>query len=108
MPRVDELDPLTGGELRPPRSVGLDRAVAQLAARQHGVVSRPQLLRLGHGGRAIESRVLRAHLHPFHRGAYAVGHPRLGRSGRWMAAVLACGEEAPLGYRSAGAAWGLL
>jgi len=42
-----------------------------------------------------------------HSGVYAVGHPVLGYRGRWMAAVLACGPGAALGYRSAAVCWAL-
>jgi very-short-patch-repair endonuclease len=37
-----------------------------------------------------------------------VGHKGLGWHGRWMAAVLACGEGAVLSHGSAAALWGLL
>ena len=43
----------------------------------------------------------------FYRGVYAVGHPRISREGRWLAAVLACGPEAVLSHRSAAALWGI-
>jgi hypothetical protein len=43
-----------------------------------------------------------------HRGVYAVGHRVLRTQGRWLAAVLACGEGAVLSHRSAAAHWGLL
>jgi Protein of unknown function (DUF559) len=42
-----------------------------------------------------------------HRGVYAVGHKRLNQRGRWLAAVLACGEGALLSHASAAALWGL-
>ncbi|MEX2252923.1 MAG: hypothetical protein WD649_02115 [Thermoleophilaceae bacterium] len=38
---------------------------------------------------------------------YAVGHRRLTRKGRWMAAVLACGPVAALSHRSAAALLGI-
>jgi hypothetical protein len=85
----------------------LDRTIAALAARQHGVVSRDQLFRLGMGRGAIERRIQRSRLHPIHRGVYAVGHPQISREGHWMAAVLACGEDAVLSHRSAAALWGI-
>jgi predicted transcriptional regulator of viral defense system len=47
-------------------------------------------------------------LRRLHRGVYAVGHRVLGREGRRLAAVLACGEGAVLSHRSAAAHWGLL
>ncbi len=41
------------------------------------------------------------------RGLYSVGTRDLSPKGRWMAAVLACGETACLSHRSAGALYGL-
>ncbi len=78
-----------------------------LAHRQHGVVSRRDLLTLGFTPSAIEHRIAKGRLHPIHRGVYAVGRQDLTREGRWMAAVLACGEGAALSHRSAGALWGI-
>lgn len=84
------------------------RRISVLAERQHGVVARRQLLDLGLGRRAISGRVERGQLHLVHRGVYAVGHRRITLKGRWMAAVLACGEGAVLSHRSAGQLWGIL
>jgi Transcriptional regulator, AbiEi antitoxin/Protein of unknown function (DUF559) len=84
-----------------------DRPIAELAARQHGVVARRQLIELGFGRGAIDRRRYAGRLHRVHRGVYAVGHPRLVGRGRWIAAVLACGSEALLSHRSAAALWGL-
>jgi very-short-patch-repair endonuclease len=81
--------------------------LGELAARQHGVVARRQLLALGLSSSAIARRAAAGRLHPVHLGVYAVGHPVLGVHGRWMAAVLACGCGAALGYRSAAALWGI-
>ncbi|HEX6711932.1 MAG TPA: DUF559 domain-containing protein [Thermoleophilaceae bacterium] len=39
---------------------------------------------------------------------YAVGRPDLDEHGRWMAAVLACGEGSALSHESAAALWGIL
>jgi very-short-patch-repair endonuclease len=80
----------------------------RLARRQHGVVGREQLLGLGMGRRAIVRRLDQGRLHELHRGVYVVGVRRISPRGRWMAAVLACGEEALLSHRSAGRLWGLL
>jgi Protein of unknown function (DUF559) len=71
------------------------------------VVSRAQLLGLGLERGAIGSRLRRRWLHPVHRGVYAVGHTRLSARGRWLAAVLACGEAAALSHADAGALWDL-
>ena len=79
-----------------------------LARRQHGVVSRIQLVSLGLSAREIEGRMKREWLLPVHRGVYAVGHTALSRNGRFMAAVLACGEGAALSHFSAAVLWGIL
>jgi len=83
-------------------------AVLALADRQHGVVSRRQLERLGLGTEAIKKRLRTGRLHSVHRGVYAVGHNRLNMRGNWLAAVLACGDGAVLSHRSAAALWGLM
>lgn len=94
--------------MRPePDPPSLDHAIAALARVQHGVISRAQLASLGLSPAAIKTRVRAGRLHRLHRGVYAVGHTRLSRSGRFMAAVLACGEGAVLSHRSAAALWGL-
>src|SRR5215203_4116059 len=79
----------------------------RLAGRQHGIVTRKQLLALGFHPRSIEHRIARGRLHPVARGVYAVGWATLPRSRRWVAAVLACGEGAVLSHRSAAAFWGI-
>jgi hypothetical protein len=78
-----------------------DREIAALAERQHGVVALLQLLRLGFGHGAIAHRLKSGRHHLLYRGVYAVGHAVIGREGRWMAAVLACGEGAVLSHRDA-------
>jgi very-short-patch-repair endonuclease len=86
-----------------------------LAAEQHGVVSRQQLLALGLNTSAIDRRIANGRLHSLMRGVYAVGRPVVGRRGRWIAAVLCCdprttpgGEpHAVLSHGSAAALWGI-
>jgi predicted transcriptional regulator of viral defense system len=78
-----------------------------MASRQHGVVSRAQLYKLGFDNPAVERRIAGGRLHRLYRGVYAVGHTVLGPHARWLAAVLACGEGAALSHRSAAALWGL-
>lgn len=97
-------DPVIGGK-SPDRHA--DRLIAELAARQHGVVARGQLLGLGFGSRAIDHRVKVGRLHAIHRGVYAVGHRLCSMEAGWMAAVLAGGRGAVLSHRSAAALWGL-
>jgi very-short-patch-repair endonuclease len=84
-----------------------ERELARLAARQHGVVSRRQLLALGFGDEAIKTRLDAMRLQALHRGVFAVGHSRLGEAARRWGAVLAYGETALLSHRSAAALWGL-
>jgi very-short-patch-repair endonuclease len=91
-------------------SVGLgrDAVIAELAGRQHGVVTRSQLLAHGIGRGAIDWRVGAKRLHVVHQGVYAVGYRRLTQRGWWMAAVLACGPDAVLSHRAAAVLWGIL
>jgi very-short-patch-repair endonuclease len=84
---------------------GKDASVWELVRLQHGVIARRQLLALGFPQKAIRHRLSTGRLHRIHRGVYAVGRPSLGRHGRWMAAVLACGDEAVLSHSSAAALW---
>lgn len=85
----------------------VDRLIAAVARRQHGVIGREQLLELGLGAGAVDSRIATGRLHVVERGVYAVGHRALTREARWMAAVLASGPGAVLSHRSAGALWGI-
>jgi very-short-patch-repair endonuclease len=81
--------------------ISLGRVLA-LAAEQHGVVTRAQLLELGLNSRAIEYRLRRGRLHRIHRGVYAIGRPQLTRHGTLIAAVLSCGPGAALSHEQAG------
>lgn len=84
----------------------LGAGVWLLAASQHGVVTRGQLLERGLSAQAIQHRVAKGRLHPVEWGVYAVGRPELSQRGRWMAATLSCGPRAALSYGSAAALWG--
>jgi hypothetical protein len=84
-----------------------DVRLAELAARQHGVVGIEHLRALGFDRDAIARRVAAGRLHRRHRGVYTVGHTVLTRNGAYLAAVLACGPHALLSHRSAAALWGL-
>ena len=77
------------------------RAASEVAGRQHGRVTTAQLADLGLGRGAVEKAVRAGRLHREHRGVYAVGHTAPSRHGRWMSAVLACGDGAALSLRSA-------
>jgi very-short-patch-repair endonuclease len=85
-----------------------DVALAELAARQHGVVALAQLVALGFGAGAIKYRLKIGRLHLLHRGVYAVGHRPPSPLAAAMAAVLACGPDAALSHQSAAALWRII
>jgi very-short-patch-repair endonuclease len=102
-----------------------DSIVAEIAGRQHGVVSIGQLRSAGLSDDAVLGRVKSRRLHRLHRGVYAVGHSAPSPPREWMAAVLACGRGgkdlndhmtrttldhwgAALSHRSAASLWKLL
>ena len=82
--------------------------LARIAAEQHGVVTSNQLRQVGVGKNAITRALREGRLHRIHQGVYAVGHRGLSLHGRFMAAVLACGEGAVLSHTSAAVLWKLL
>lgn len=102
MPTLDPIFPGMPGLVGPPAA-----RIAQAAARQHGVISTTQLLAAGLGDSTISEWVGAGHLFRLHRGVYAVGHPKLSRDGRYLAAVLAGGEGAALAQTSAARHLGL-
>ena len=71
-----------------------DVAAWTLARTQHGAVSRAQLVRLGFSPKAIEHRIASGKLFRIFRGVYAVGRRELEQNGWFMAALVACGEDA--------------
>lgn len=79
----------------------------RVAARQHGVVARAQLLELGYTPSAIRHRIGTGRLHPLWRGVYVVGRPDVTRVGTWLAATLACGAGAVISHETAAALWGI-
>ena len=85
-----------------------DRLIATLAARQHGVVAREQLLQAGVTSRQIALRLQSGRLHELHRGVYLVGHKIPPPLATEQAALLASGETAVLSHRSAANLWNLL
>jgi very-short-patch-repair endonuclease len=82
-----------------------DQNIRRLAERQHGVVSRRQLLQAQFHPDVIDRAVGAGRLAPLFRGVYAVGHTAISREGWWMAALLVCGDSAALSHRSAAALW---
>jgi hypothetical protein len=85
----------------------LQRQIAALACRQHGNVSREQLLKLEMSTSAIGRWVAAGRLHHVHHGVYAVGRPPMHALERAMAAVLSCGDPAWLSGAAALALWEL-
>lgn len=86
----------------------IDAVIAELAARQLGLVATRQLLELGIRQGAIELRVRQGRLHRVHQGVYLVGHSVLPFNARELAAVLACGPEAVASHHSAAGLWALV
>lgn len=93
------------------RNGSADDRIVAIAARQHGVVGRAQLLASGLTPRMVASRVAAGRLRPLHRGVYLLGGlrgPLEPERAREMAAVVACGTGAVLSHRSAAWLWGVL
>jgi very-short-patch-repair endonuclease len=83
------------------RAAERERAIQELAARQHRAVSLPQLNTLGLSASAVRNRVAAGRLQRVHQGVYVVGLAPLSIEATYMAAVLACGPGAVLFHRSA-------
>ncbi len=82
--------------------------LAQMAARQHGLVARAQLIDAGVPSTGIKRRVAKGILLPVHRGVYRVGHSAPSVLATYHAAVLACGAGSLLSGRAAAHLYGLL
>jgi very-short-patch-repair endonuclease len=95
------------GKVRHAPAGGRERALAALANRQFGVVTRRQLIELGIGRGTIERWLSVGRLHRIDHGGYAVGHASVGRHARWLIAVLAVHQEATLSHVTAASLWGL-
>jgi very-short-patch-repair endonuclease len=81
--------------------------MADLAARQHGVATRAQLIGVGLTPAQVRQRIRSKRFRLLHRGVYLVTGVRMPRT-REMAAVLACGPGSVVSHRSAAALLGLL
>lgn len=90
----------------PLSSQAIDAAIAKIAAKQNGNITRQQLLGLGLDTYAIRYRVRIGRLYRVFRGVYSVGRPALTPIEWASAAVLACGPGAALSHGSAMALWG--
>jgi len=80
---------------------GDDQRFCNTVEQQWGVITLAQLRALGWGEGAIRHAIARRRLLRLHRGVYAVGHRRLHKQGRWLAAVLTSGEGAALSFAAA-------
>jgi very-short-patch-repair endonuclease len=84
----------------------IDAAIAAIAVRQHGYITRLQLLALGLSRGDIAYRIRIGRLHRVYAGVYAVGVIPTLPVPRAAAAVLACGAGAALSHVSALCLWG--
>ena len=85
-----------------PEGRTVEEVVASIAGRQHGLVTRAQLLEAGVSEAGIKRRLGRGVLLREHRGVYRVGHRAPSVEARYLAAVLAGGEGAALSGRRRG------
>lgn len=89
------------------RTTDVEQVITAFAARQHGVVTRAQLLRADVAPDVIDRRLKARRLRQLQRGVYLVG-PLMALHTREMAAVLTCGESAVLSHRAAAGHWQML
>jgi very-short-patch-repair endonuclease len=80
--------------------------IASIAARQHGHITRAQLLAVGISHARIQRWCGQGRLTRVHAGTYALGYRHTEPVAVAMAAVLACGDGAVLSHDSAAALWG--
>ena len=86
----------------------MNARVAQIAARQLGVVDTDDLHACGLTNKAILSRVRGGLLFPLYRGVYVLAHPNIEFKAWCLAAVKACGPGAALSHWAAAVLWELL
>jgi hypothetical protein len=81
--------------------------MANLAARQYGIVTRDQLTALGYTDRMVDHALQIGRLQAWHQDVFAVGHGGLSRHGLCKAAVMFRGEGALISFQSAIWLWGM-
>jgi very-short-patch-repair endonuclease len=81
--------------------------ILSLASRQHGVVTRAQLLRAGISWQIVKRRLKSRFLRALHRGIYVVGH-RLTPQALAQAAAYACGDFAAVSHEIAAHLHGMM
>ncbi|HUF70662.1 MAG TPA: type IV toxin-antitoxin system AbiEi family antitoxin domain-containing protein [Longimicrobiales bacterium] len=87
--------------------VDVDALIDSIAAWQHGVVTRSQLLAAGVSADAVDRRLGKGRLRRIHRGVHRVG-PVESPHAHAMAACLACGPAAAICHPTASGLWQLV
>jgi len=82
----------------------VERRIARIAAKSHGVVTRRQLLQAGITAKEITGRLRSGLLLKQHRGVYRAGHAGPSPEATYMAAVRAAGPGALLSRIGIGSA----
>jgi very-short-patch-repair endonuclease len=86
----------------------IDRAIARLSLRPHGVFTDAHLAAAGVSPSAVSRRIRSRRLYRLHLRVYSAIPPQhLKPEGHWLAAVYACGPGAVLSHLAAAALWGL-
>jgi very-short-patch-repair endonuclease len=98
-----------GGEEAAQRDVtaggaSADALIWEIAARQHGVVSRAQLIAAGIPAAVLDRRLRAGRLRALHRGVFSAG-PVVSVHARALAAAFACGPSAVVSQCTAAALW---
>lgn len=81
--------------------------MSAIAASQHGLITRAQMLEIGFGSDVTRRRLRAGRMICLHRGIYGIGG-LLPPHAPMMAAVLACGRDAVLSHLSAASLFGLV
>jgi hypothetical protein len=91
-----------------PQDRTVERIIARIASRAHGIVTWAEMRREGVSEAEIKRRVEIGLLIPIYRGVYRVGHTAPSVESDFIAAVKACGGGAVLSGRAAGYLLGLI
>src|SRR5688500_2757748 len=86
----------------------VEKSLARLASRSHGIVTRRQLLGAGVSADQIWRRVRNGSLIEQYRGVYRVGHAAPSTEADYLAAVRGCGDGALLSGLAAAWLWALV
>ena len=79
-----------------------------MAADSEGVLDLDELRSCGLNRHAVALRERNGRLHRLHHGVYAVGHPNVSQTGRFIAAYKACKGHAALSHRAEAARVGIM